>query len=616
MSDTPPAPTTTTTTATTTATAPPKKRSRAGLVALLLLLLVPVGLCAPFCLGGGKADVADATILELDLEQPVAEAAAATSIFHFKPGLTTRDVVFALEQGAKDPRVKGLYARIGGQGHGLATAQEVRDAVLAFKQSGKPTLAFSESFGELSPGTGGYYVASAFDEIWLMPTGNVSLTGLAGEAVFARAAFDKAGVEPPFAARKEYKNAPNTFTEQSFTEAHKEATLRLLTTAQAEIARGIAAARPVVGDAAAVDALLAGGPYGDQQALEKKLVDKLGYRDEALAHIKEQAGAGAQLLWLAKYLERAGTPYDDDGTVVAVVTGVGQILRGKSNSDPLSGAATIGSDTVSQALREAIADDDVKAIVLRIDSPGGSVTASEAIAHEVLRASQGVNGKKKPVIASMGNVAGSGGYYIAMNADAIVAQPGTITGSIGVYAGKFVTSKLWEQLGINFETVAVGDRDTSFFSTDEPYSENARRKLDALVDDIYVSFVTKVAQGRKRTFEQIEPVAHGRIWSGSDGKDKGLVDALGGFPVALQLVREKLGLAKDAPLRIQDFPRRRTPVEELVAMVTSDEGDSSERPGQAYAATSKPGLPSARLLLQALAQEPAVLMTPDLRVLP
>jgi len=600
----------------TTTAAPPKKKSRGGLIALVVVLLVPLGLCAPFCLGAGEEKVSTATVLELDLEQAISESPAGGSLFSTTPPLTSRDVVFALEEAAKDPKVKGLFARIGGSGHGLATAQEVRDAVLAFRKSGKPTLAYSESFGELSPGTGGYYVASAFDEIFLMPTGGVSLSALSGEGMFAKDALVRVGVTPEFAARKEYKNAPNTFTEQSFTEKHREATLALLTSVQQQIAAGIAAARPALGDAAAVDALLAGGPYIDTQALANKLVDKLAYRDEALAHIKGKAGDGAQLLWLAKYLERQGSPYGDSGETIAVITAVGQIMRGTSNNDPLSGSSTIGSDTLAQALREAIADDDVKAIILRIDSPGGSVTASEAIAHEVKRASEGVNGKRKPVIASMANVAGSGGYYIAMYADQIVAQPGTITGSIGVYAGKFVTTAAWEKLGVNFEAVTVGDKDTSFFSTDEAYSPAARLKLDGLVDDIYQSFVTKVAVGRKSTFEKIEPVARGRIWSGTDGKERGLVDELGGFPVALRLARAKIGVAPEAPVRIKDFPARQKPLEALLAMLKSEDGESSEKPGQVYAASQRPTVPTARMLVRALATEPAVLLTPDLQVLP
>ena len=588
----------------------PKKKSRGPLL-LLLLLLVPVGMCVPLCVMGGRGSVDDVTVLELDLEAPIGESGGGGSLLGNSAPMTTRDLVFALEKAAGDPKVKGLYARIGGASHGLATGQEVRDAVIAFRKSGKFAFAHSESFGELSPGTGGYYVASAFDEIWLMPTGEVSLAPLASEGMFARDALQKLGVQPEFAARKEYKNFPNTFSEQSFTEFHKEATLRLLSSVQDTITKDIAAARPALGDATAVGILLGAGPFSDQQALERKLVDRLGYRDDVISAVKAKAGEGAKLLWLSKYFERAGSPYDG-GDVVAVITAVGQISRGKSNADPISGNESVGSDTVCAALRDAANDDDVKAIVLRIDSPGGSVTASEAIAHEVQQA----RAKKKPVIASMSNVAGSGGYYIAMNADAIVAQPGTITGSIGVFAGKFVTTKMWEQLGVNFETLAVGDKDVSFFSNDTPYSEEAKKKLNDLVDDIYHSFVTKVATGRQKTFEEIEPVARGRIWSGTDGKERGLVDELGGFPVALGLVRAKLGKAADAKLEIKDFPARKKPLAELLALLDSDSGDSSEDPGRGSASTSKPGLPDARALAKLWAREPAVLLTPSLQVLP
>ena len=579
----------------------------------ILVDLVPVSLCVPLCLAADSSGpVSTVTVLELDLEQPLAESAGSPALLAPTPPMSTRDLVFALETGATDPRVKGLYARIGGAGHGLATAQEVRDAVIAFRKAGKFAVAYSESFGELSPGTGGYYVASAFDEIWLMPTGSVSLSPLAGEGMFARDGLEKLGVQPEFAARKEYKNAVATFSEQSFNQFHKEATLRLLTSVQETITKDIAAARPAVGDATAVATLLADGPFSDQQALVKHLVDKIGYRDEVIAAVKDRAGKNAQLLWVSKYLERAGSPYDDEGDTVAVITAVGEIHRGKSNGDPVSGGESMGSDSVCAAIREAVADDSVKAILMRIDSPGGSVTGSEAIAHEVQRARE----QKKVVVASMGNVAGSGGYYIAMNADAIVAQPGTITGSIGVYAGKFVTTKMWEMVGINFETVVVGGQDASFFSTDEPDSGTAKNKLEALVDEIYVSFVTKVAKGRKKTFEQMEPVAHGRIWSGSDAKEHGLVDELGGFPVALRMVREKLGQPVTSKLHLKDFPSKKRPYEQVLALLNSDDGDSSDQPAQAFASTSIPRLPDAAALRNVWATEPAVLLTPAFQVMP
>jgi protease-4 len=552
------------------------RSTKKGVLILLLLFVVPLAMCAPLALGlGSKGSIGDAIVLELDLEDPIVEGSGGS--FLDDRNTSSRDVVFALQRAAADPRVKGLYARIGGAGHGLATAMEVRDAVLAFRSSGKRAVAFSESFGELSPGTGGWFIASAFDEVWLQPAGSVSLAPLSAEGMFARDALEKVGIEPAIAARKEFKNAPNTFTEQSFTAFHREATLALLSSAQRTMTERIAQARPKLGDADAVAALLRGGPYTADEALAKGLVDKLGYRDEVMAAVKSQAGTGAKLLWLSRYLDRAGSPYDKDGPVVAVVSAIGQIHRGRSSADPLSGSQSAGSDTVAGALRQAIDDKDVKAIILRIDSPGGSVVASETIAREVQRATTA----GKPVIATMANVAGSGGYYIAMNADVIIAHPGTITGSIGVYAGKAVTTKAWEKVGINFEAVAVDDADTSFFSTDAPYSDAARARLDHMVDDIYASFVRKVAAGRKRTFDEIEPFAHGRIWSGTDGKERFLVDELGGWPQAIGAARARLHLAADGPIRLVDFPAPKAPLAALLAMLNPEQGDSSDDDGAA-----------------------------------
>jgi protease IV len=594
-------------------TSPAPRRSRRPLWLLLAILVLPVAMCAPFMVGFGGFStpaVGDAVIVELDLEAPVVEGAAVGLQFGDAP-MTTRALVLGLRAAAKDPRVKALYARVGGQGHGLATAMEIRDAVLAFRASGKKAIAFSESFGELSPGTGGYYVATAFDEIWLQPRGAVSLAPLSAEGMFAKEALAKVGVEPQIAARKEFKNAPNTFTEQGFTAPHREATLALLASAQQTLVDGIAASRPAIGDAAAVRALLARGPLTAQEALNAHLVDHLGHKDAVLAALRSSVGAEASLLWLQRYLERSAKPATG-GTVVAVVSAVGQIHRGPSNVDPLSGGQSAGSDTIAAALRQAVADDDVKGIVLRIDSPGGSVVASETIAHEVERA----RAAGKPVVASMANVAGSGGYYIAMNADTIVAQPGTITGSIGVYAGKAVTSGAFEKIGVNFDTVVVDDVDASFFSTDLPYSEAARARLDVIVDDIYTGFVADVAKGRKKTVEEIEPVARGRIWSGSDAKARHLVDELGGWTTAFAAMRRHLSLAEDAPLRLQDFPARKPPFAELLAMLGNRPGDSSEDEGTEVGMTHRPVIDVFAIAAR-LRDTPAVqVLSPRLEVLP
>ena len=559
------------------AAAPPQKRRRFPwwIVFLVLLVLGPVAMCAPVILAGRAPALTRDTILELDLEAPLLED-SASDFFRKQPSV--REVVFGLENAAKDDNVKALFVRVGATPLGLGITQELRDAIVAFKKSGKPEVGFSETLGEMAPGTGGYYLASVLDEIWLQPLGAVAVSGLFAEGAFAKDGLAKLGVEPRVAARKEYKNAPNTFTENGFTEPHKEATLALLDSAMEQVCTGVAAARPKLGDATAVRTLLLQGPYDDVEALKLGLVDAVGYRDEALLALKKRASIDetkGKLLYLHRYLERAGAQFGP-GPTIAVVTAAGQIMRGSSQVDPLSGSRTLGSDTVAGALREAIRDDDVKAILLRIDSPGGSVVASETIWHEVERAKK----EGKPVIASMGNVAGSGGYFIAMGADAIVAQPGTITGSIGVYAGKPVTEKMWQQLGINFEVLPVAGGDASFFSTDVDYSPAARAKLEGYVDRIYSEFVRKVAAGRKRSFDEMEPHARGRIWTGQDARERALVDELGGFPVALALLRQKLGLAPDAPLHLKPFPQEKSPLLQLLSSLRGQDGDSSDETAQ------------------------------------
>jgi protease IV len=593
-------------------TTDPVRRRRRSLWLLVAIGLLPVAMCS-VAVGIGSLStppVGDAIVVEIDLEAPVGEGGHGSLSFGESP-MTTRALTLALVAAAKDPRVKALYARIGGQGHGLSTAMDIRDAVQAFRASGKKAIAFSESFGELSPGTGGYYVATAFDEIWLQPRGLVSLAPLSAEGVFAKDALDKLGVVPSVSARKEYKNAPNTATEQGFTPAHREATLALLSSAQQTLVQGIAAARPALGDGSAVAALLGRGPFIASEALTLGLVDHIGHKDQALAALRQAVGADASLLWLHRYWER-GRVEPPHAHVVAVVSALGAIHRGASNADPLSGSQSVGSDTVAAALRQAIADDDVKGIILRIDSPGGSVVASESIAHELQRA----RAAGKPVVATMGNVAGSGGYYIAMNADTIVAQPGTITGSIGVYAGKLVTSGAFDKIGVNFETVVVDDADATFFSTDSPYSEQARARLETIVDDIYANFVSDVATGRKRSVEDIEPVAKGRIWSGRDAKDRHLVDELGGWLVAMDAMRRHLSLAPDAPLRLRDLPASRPPLVELLAFLEGPPGDSSEDDGARAVGTYRPTVDVFALAARLRASPAVQLLSPRLEVLP
>lgn len=531
-----------------------------------LVLLVAIGGAVIGMMSGGKGIVPAKTILEINLEQGLAETESDDPFASFGPlkKPTLRAVLSALERASEDQRVVALIAKIGGGSIGFAQAQELRDAIVAFRAKGKTAVAFAETFGEVSPGNGGYYLATAFEQIYLQPSGDIGLTGLIAEASFVRGTFDKLGVVPRIDHRYEYKNAKNTFTETKFTEAHREATQKIIDSLFSQIVRGIAETRKIKEDE--LRALIDRGPFFGKEAIEAKLIDQLAYRDEAYSVVKEKAGKDAQLLYLGKYLERAGSPYEK-GETIALIYGVGGVQRGKSEFNPLSGSQTMGSDTVTAAFRAAIDDKKVKAILFRVDSPGGSYVASDAIWRETLRAKQA----GKPVIVSMGNVAGSGGYFVAMAADKIVAQPGTITGSIGVVGGKWITSDFWAKLGITFDSIQTS-KNAAMWTGAKDYSKEEWARLQTWLDRVYEDFTGKVAEGRKLPKEKVLAIAKGRIWSGEDAKANGLIDEVGGYTTALKFAREAAKIPADAKIKLKVFPEPKSFVQALL-----DKGqDSSE----------------------------------------
>ncbi len=528
---------------------------------IVLALIVVVGLALVLSLGfflGGEGKVPKQVILEVDFEKGVLEYVPQTDPFAALTQaevVVTRDVVDALTQAASDERVAALVAHIGSGNMGFAQLQDVRRAVQLFRDSGKPAIAWSETFGEVSPGNGGYYLASAFDEIHLQPSGDVNLTGLVLESMFLEGAFDKLGMVPRMDHRKEYKNAMNTFTEDSFTPAHREAMEALMTSLFGTMVDDMAAGRGL--ESQGLHQLIDGGPFYGEEALTAHLVDRLSYRDEVYDLVREKVGGESELLFLDAYLERAGRPHDR-GQGVALIYGVGGIARGASQFNAFNGSTTMGSETVTAAFRAAIADDSIKAILFRIDCPGGSYVASDAVWRQVALAREA----GKPVVASFGNVAASGGYFVAMGADKIVAQPGTITGSIGVLGGKIVTTETWNKLGISWDEVHT-NANARMYSANHDYSASEWDRHQAWLDRVYEDFTSKAAAGRGMDVEALREVAKGRVWSGTDALEVGLVDALGGFDVALDLIREALGESADAALDIKVLPKVRSPWEEL-----------------------------------------------------
>ena len=441
-----------------------------------------------------------------------------------------RDFLDALERAGDDPRVKSLFLQLGDDSLALAKTQEVRDAIRAFRAKGKVAIAFADTFGEGGPGTRPYYLATACDEIWLQPLGEVGLTGLRSETPFFRGALDMLGVAASFEHRSEYKTAMNMLTETAMTGPQREEVEGLLAAMTGQIGRGIAEARKL--SEAQVAALTDRGPLSAEEAKDAKLIDTVAYRDQAISQARTRAGGGAKTVTLSRYLETAGRPHAS-GARIALIYGSGTITRGGSAAGALDGSADFTARQMTRAFAAATRDRSVRAILFRIDSPGGSATASETIWREVVRARE----RGKPVVVSMGDVAASGGYYVAAPADKIVAEPATITGSIGVLAGKLVFAELMKKLGITTDTVERG-ANSGMFSITSDFSPHGRERLDHLLDTTYAGFKNRVAAGRHMSADAVEAVAKGRVWSGEDAKARGLVDRLGGYSVAFRQAPE------------------------------------------------------------------------------
>jgi protease-4 len=513
--------------------------------------------------------VPNGCVLELDLHSVPHETGGFDPLAMIASGgrpLLLREAVAAIHRAAEDPRVSGLIAKVQIPIAPAGTVQELREAIAAFSDV-KPSLAWAETY----PGTLSYYLASAFREVWMQPSGTVGLVGFATNALFLREALDKAGIEAEFVARGEYKSAANLFTQDSYTDAHREADSRLIESLHSQVMAAVADSRHL--ELAAVDALADKAPLLRDDAVTGGLVDRIGFRDEAYARIGELVGApgispengdadsddAPARLYLSRYARatapKPGPPMPPipgrkGKPTIAVVTVHGPIVSGRGGPQLLPfGNTSAGGDTIAAALREAAADDAVSAIVLRVDSPGGSVTGSETIWREVNRVRDG----GKPVVVSMGAVAASGGYYVSMGADAIVANPGTITGSIGVVTGKLVARELKGRLGVGSDSVRTNPN-ADAWSINQPFTEEQRAHVEAEADLFYTDFIERVAKGRKLTVDAVDAIARGRVWTGADAKERGLVDELGGLRTAITRAKVLAGLDPDADVRLVGYP--------------------------------------------------------------
>jgi protease-4 len=486
----------------------------------------------------------DRWLLELDLTRPMFDPPPTSPVARVTQRGTpvVRTTLAALRRAGADSSVVGLIVRTGGPPQPLATAQELRTGLAGFRAAGKPVWAWAESFGEYGRGTVAYLLASVADRIWLQPSGDVALTGVAVEATFVREGLDRLGVATQFGARHEYKNAPNLFTETGFTDAHRQGVTALVESIAEQVVATVAAARGLSGDA--VRECVDTAPLDATAALAAGLVDRLGYRDEVYAEIRRELG-DIELRSLAHYgpgpgrRETLRRVVQRDRRQVGLIDVSGTIRLGSDGRGGQSRSA--GSDRVCAALRAAARNENVAAVVLRVDSPGGSYVASDTI----WRATAQLG---KPLVVSMARTAASGGYFVAMSADRIVALPGTLTGSIGVFGGKFTIGELLNRLGVRYDAVSVGRR-ALHHSSRQPWDSDQLAAMEASLDRIYADFTGKVAAARGLDAAAVDAVARGRVWTGADALRHGLVDELGGLAEAGAAARRLAGLPANAPVR-------------------------------------------------------------------
>lgn len=514
---------------------------------ILVFVLIFVAMAASFALLLALAlfvptppSVPSNATLYLPLRAPFPEVESTNLLTAFvTPPQTLRQTIDAIQKAKRDSRVKAIVITPTAAGALWAQLQDVRAAIEDFKKSGKTVTAYME-FG----GAQEYYLASAADRILLMPAGQLDLAGVATYELFFRGTLDKLGVQPDLLRIGDYKTAANTFTEKSFTKAHLEMSQSLNRDWYDELVRSIAEGRKKTVEE--VRAILDQGPFMAEAAKSAGLVDQLAYEDQI---DDEKPIAGTQRLEASTYSQVSVSGGASTSGRIALLYATGTIASGASSFDGAAGMV-VGSDTFNGWLRKVRIDPTVKAIVIRIDSPGGSAIASEVMWREIM-----LTRDKMPVIVSMGDVAASGGYYIAMPAQTIVAEPGTITGSIGVVTGKFVLEGLMEKIGVG--TAAVSDgKNAEIYSPFRPFSPAERARVDDELHKTYELFLSRVVQGRKSTREKIDAVAQGRVWTGNQALARGLIDEIGGLDRAIQIAKEKAKINPASNVSLLVYPQK------------------------------------------------------------
>ena len=549
--------------------------------ASIVLLFVIFHKVAPYI----PPDMPDRVILSYTFKSGLAESVTIPSLTQplLRPETTFYEVTDALTQAANDPRVKGFVAKIQDIDMAPAQIQELRDTIARFRTNGKFAYVFAEDYGGFSSNMGSYYLAAAFDKIWLQPVGTVSINGVAAEVPFLKEIMDKIGVDAQFARKGIYKSASESLTKKSMSAPHRKMITGLVNNIALQMMYDISKNRKIPADT--MHQIINDAPYSDLNAAKLNLIDKIGYYNQMMNEAKLTAGNKAvKTIDLSKYLHQSDT-IDHSGKLtalmekvfhkptpadvpekkakIALIFGIGDIISYSSQARTRMGGFGMAADKIVAAFEEAQKDKNVDAVVFRIDSPGGTPEAAESIRRAIIETQQ----MGKPVIVSMGGYAASGGYWVATPAKIIVAEPATITGSIGVFGGKFVLTQMWAKLGINWEGIKFGDN-ARMWSSNVPFSNKEKRRIGVRLNDIYEAFIVRVMEGRKMTRDQVISVAEGHIWTGKQAKENGLVDELGGINKAIMFARVEANLKPEQDVPVEVFPARKSTLEMLIDLAT------------------------------------------------
>ncbi len=539
----------------------------AGVFAGLLVFFVVV----PFILimsivasAQPKDTTPSVAVLQLDLRDGLTDQDPQNPFAMFGgSGMSVISVIETLKHAQADDKVKGVFVRLPEGGMAPAAADELRQAFLRFRQAGKPIWAHSQGLYPSGVVSSTYMLGAATDQLWMQPDSAFQATGFAVENMFFKRLFDKYGVKAEFEQRREYKNAVNPYLFDNYTPAHKEAELSWMTSIYrtAVLTAAIDRKKEPIAFARAFEA----GPYSAEDAKAKGLIDGVAQVRETSDALLAKAGKKARLIDFDDYMStvrrQAKTASALGGKpAIAVIGAEGPIMTGTSGGGNLfSGDETVWSDDVANAFYKAIEDKDVKAIVFRVSSPGGSPEASE----QILAAVRAARAAGKPVVVSMGAYAASGGYWISSEADYIVAQPSTLTGSIGVFGGKFVLADALGRFGVDIRDLSVGGDYADAFSPARPFTASQRAAYSASIDRTYEEFIARVAAGRHLPPARVREIARGRVWTGRQAKDLGLVDELGGLHEAIIQARRLAEIPADESVRFKHYPTPESPWEAL-----------------------------------------------------